>query len=309
MKIVLLTPGCFDRGGISRYTRYQILALFSSRQLDCQFFSILGPRFNPIEPNQSLPPVHCASDCVPTLFQKSLFILRFLFHIFKNKPQKVLLCHVNFLILAPIISFISKESTILLNIYGLEVWSSKRDRLKFFSRFLDYVISDCHNTLSYFSRHISNSIPSAVIWDCVDKKLFSAHGSDLIDIDRFGTYIATMGRLSQRASHKGYVRLIDTFEFLLSRFPHLHLVFIGDGDFLPCLQEIVKLKDLSRSIHFLGFLSDEQAGYCLSNARVFSLVSECGMNKGEGIPLTPLEALACGTPIVVGDEDGSSPAK
>ena len=29
---------------------------------------------------------------------------------------------------------------------------------------------------------------------------------------------------------------------------------------------------------------------------------------GEGIPLTPLEAMACGTPIIVGNQDGSREA-
>ena len=42
---------------------------------------------------------------------------------------------------------------------------------------------------------------------------------------------------------------------------------------------------------------------------VFSLVSEVGKGMGEGIPLTPLEAMACGTPIIVGDEDGSKQIK
>jgi phosphatidylinositol alpha-1,6-mannosyltransferase len=37
-------------------------------------------------------------------------------------------------------------------------------------------------------------------------------------------------------------------------------------------------------------------------------VSDRGKGRGEGIPLTPLEAMACGTPIIVGNQDGSQEA-
>ena len=40
-------------------------------------------------------------------------------------------------------------------------------------------------------------------------------------------------------------------------------------------------------------------------SRIFTLVSDRGKGRGEGIPLTPLEAMACGSPIIVGNQDGS----
>jgi phosphatidylinositol alpha-1,6-mannosyltransferase len=44
------------------------------------------------------------------------------------------------------------------------------------------------------------------------------------------------------------------------------------------------------------------------SAHLFSLVSDRGPGRGEGIPLTPLEAAACGVPILVGNQDGSQEA-
>jgi phosphatidylinositol alpha-1,6-mannosyltransferase len=43
-------------------------------------------------------------------------------------------------------------------------------------------------------------------------------------------------------------------------------------------------------------------------ADVFILISDRGKHRGEGVPLTPLEAASCGKPIIVGDEDGSQEA-
>jgi phosphatidylinositol alpha-1,6-mannosyltransferase len=44
VKVLYVTPGCFDKGGISRYSRYQITALREILGEDCvRVFSLLGP--------------------------------------------------------------------------------------------------------------------------------------------------------------------------------------------------------------------------------------------------------------------------
>jgi phosphatidylinositol alpha-1,6-mannosyltransferase len=43
-------------------------------------------------------------------------------------------------------------------------------------------------------------------------------------------------------------------------------------------------------------------------ASLFSLITERGIGQGEGLPLTPIEAMACGVPILVGNQDGSREA-
>ncbi len=41
------------------------------------------------------------------------------------------------------------------------------------------------------------------------------------------------------------------------------------------------------------------------SADAFYLVSEAGPRQGEGIPVTPIEAMACGVPVIAGNQDGS----
>ncbi len=53
---------------------------------------------------------------------------------------------------------------------------------------------------------------------------------------------------------------------------------------------------------------EEDMSKFYSAATIFSLVSDRGVGRGEGIPLTPLEAMACGTPIIAGNHDGSQEA-
>jgi phosphatidylinositol alpha-1,6-mannosyltransferase len=59
---------------------------------------------------------------------------------------------------------------------------------------------------------------------------------------------------------------------------------------------------------FTGFVHEQDLPDIYRSASVFSLVGDRGPGRGEGIPLTPLEAAACGVPILVGNQDGSREA-
>ena len=65
---------------------------------------------------------------------------------------------------------------------------------------------------------------------------------------------------------------------------------------------------LERKAIFLGSVPEAMLPDVYNLGDMFSLVSERGQGKGEGVPLTPLEAAACGKPIIVGNEDGSQEA-
>ena len=47
-------------------------------------------------------------------------------------------------------------------------------------------------------------------------------------------------------------------------------------------------------VTFKGLIPEEEKGRALASAHVFALLS-----ASEGLPVTPLEALACGTPVVL----------
>lgn len=299
-KIFYLTPGCFDRGGISRYCRYQLKALYKNKDNSLKVFSLYGRKFNF---GEDLPfNVLTSSEAKPSLLNKFIFINLFILKFIKDKPKVVFLCHINFLLLAPILRIIRRDIKIILNIYGLEVWSSNKFKIKFLSNFIDVIISDCDNTKKYFNNNITNKKYIKRIWDCADQNIFKPNSNKLIPFK--GKYIATFGRISYSAKHKGYINLLKVF----SRFKgqeHIKLIIIGDGDLKNDLEQFANKLGLKDQVIFTGYLKDEDICSVLTHARVFSLVSKSGHMAGEGIPLTPIESLACGTPILVGNTDGS----
>jgi phosphatidylinositol alpha-1,6-mannosyltransferase len=121
-------------------------------------------------------------------------------------------------------------------------------------------------------------------------------------------WILTLGRLSFAAAHKGYERLIEVFAEVAEKEEKSILVFAGKGDMVNHLKELASKFKVSNRVYFSGMVHEDDLPKFYWSAHVFSLVSDRGVGRGEGIPLTPLEAMACGTPIIVGNQDGSQEA-
>jgi glycosyltransferase involved in cell wall biosynthesis len=116
-----------------------------------------------------------------------------------------------------------------------------------------------------------------------------------VDVDRFtfsgsrgcGPVVA-VGRLSPE---KDIANLIRATEMAAKRIPSVRVEVAGNG---PCLEELKGLAaelGVGDRIKFLGEVHDVSS--LLSRARMFVLPS-----RSEGIPVTVLEAMACGLPVL-----------
>jgi len=272
--------------------------------------SLLGPDKFQIEEHFDVDYVGSPKNSV---WQQIKFSIHFIWMAIRLKPKYIIIAHVNFSGLAVLISKLIGAKSIL-NVYGLELWSGMSKDASFGLSKVDFIISDCHNTKEYLvQNNLRLEEDITVIWDCVDLEKFSPFKGDFsalkakYSIDDKGRFsILTLGRIAYEAKHKGYHRLLEVFEKLdHSKF---YLIIAGKGNMLKDLKEIVQSKGIESSVCFTGMIHEEDMANLYSFPTVFSLVSEVGIGMGEGIPLTPLEAMACGTPIIVGSQDGSREA-
>lgn len=107
-------------------------------------------------------------------------------------------------------------------------------------------------------------------------------------------FLLTVGTVQPR---KNYPRLIEAFAALVRGgvFPEGHLVIVGErGWKAEGTFEAIRRSGLADRIHWLGFVDDEDLPVLYSAATAFALVS-----RYEGFGLPALEAMACGTPVVV----------
>lgn len=104
-----------------------------------------------------------------------------------------------------------------------------------------------------------------------------------------GPFILSVGTVQPR---KNYARLIEAFRRL--NLPDLRLVIAGGKGWLddPLYAQVEAL-GLQERVRFIGFVADEDLPALYSAASVFAYPS---LYEGFGLP--PLEAMACGVPVV-----------
>lgn len=115
-----------------------------------------------------------------------------------------------------------------------------------------------------------------------------------------GRVILTVGRWLAKERYKGMDTLITALPRLMTRWPELQLVAVGEGDDRVWLEELAEKNGVHRHIHFLSGLSHEELAACYSAAEIFALPS-----RGEGFGLVYLEAMARGKPVIGGAHGGA----
>lgn len=123
-----------------------------------------------------------------------------------------------------------------------------------------------------------------------------------VDVERFypdparerGSHVVFIGRL---IANKGPDVAIDAFEMVLERSPGATMAMVGDGPMADGLRRQVDERGLGEAVTFLGLQQD--VSQILRRSDVFLRPSEV-----EGMPLTILEAMATGLPVVACDVGG-----
>jgi phosphatidylinositol alpha-1,6-mannosyltransferase len=313
MKILYLTPGCFDKGGISRYARFQIRAL---REIvgaaGLRVLSLLPPREgdfeDPIE-------VSWHSKGTSHLSRQAEFSFRALREAMLWRPDVIWSGHVHF---SPLTNGLAAlfRCVRVLNVYGLEVWTNLTPSRARGLEKSEWIVSDCHFTANYLrTAGLRREGPIEVVWDAVDVHRYRPDAPAGDVLRRYGipspaerVNVLTLGRMSRDADHKGYRRLLEAFSTAAMADDRVTLVFAGRGDLIPVLAERAKELALEGRVVFTGEVHEDDMPDVYRSASIFSLVSDRAPGRGEGVPVTPIEAAACGLPILVGNQDGSPEA-
>ncbi len=100
--------------------------------------------------------------------------------------------------------------------------------------------------------------------------------------------ILHIGRFMDVKNHSG---LIEAFEKFHARYPRSELQLVGNGELFETIKQLTYKKKLENAVHFLGQQSN--VFDFLHNADMFVLPS-----LYEGMPMTLIEAMGTGLPIV-----------
>ena len=151
--------------------------------------------------------------------------------------------------------------------------------------------------------HFLPRFPARVIPNGIDTQVFTpgdrGEARALLDL---GDFLPDGARLIGCGARlhpvKGHRYLLEALALLP---PDVHLALAGDGEEETRLRQQADSLGLTSRVRFIGRIDDMLAFY-----RALDLF--CLPSLKEGMPLSPLEAQACGIPVVVTDVGGSREA-
>ncbi len=115
-----------------------------------------------------------------------------------------------------------------------------------------------------------------------------------IGVPEDGFLLFSVGELNDNKNHRVIIKAMAELNN-----PDIHYAIAGVGDRHNYLLLLAKELNLSEKLHLLGFRKDiAELDYC---ADVF-----CFPSFREGLPVSPIEAMACGLPVICSDIRGNS---
>ncbi|WGV25464.1 glycosyltransferase [Halotia branconii] len=138
----------------------------------------------------------------------------------------------------------------------------------------------------------------------IDGEQFTPGSKQLELVEKYGLtgnkVLMTVARLWSGDIYKGVDVTIRALPQIAQIFPEVKYLVIGRGDDQPRLAQLAEDLGVSDRVVFAGFVPTEalMAHYHLADAYI--------MPSQEGFGIVYLEAMACGLPVLSGDDDGSA---
>ncbi|MEP0869397.1 glycosyltransferase [Trichocoleus desertorum AS-A10] len=191
-------------------------------------------------------------------------------------------------------------------LHGLEAWNVENAALKAVLQRADQVMAVSHYTRDRLLRE--QSLPSdhvTVLPNAFDASRFKIAPKPNYLLERYGLtpdqpVILTVSRLDQNTGYKGYNQIIQALVEIRHHIPNAHYVLAGKGNNVPYIEALVHQLNLQDCVTLTGFVPESELCDHYNLCDVFALPS-----RGEGFGIVYLEALACGKPVLAGNQDGA----
>ncbi|MGB3297151.1 MAG: glycosyltransferase [Phormidesmis sp.] len=225
-------------------------------------------------------------------------------HLIRTRPDHVFCGHINLAVMVSQLCRLLKIPFTVLT-YGKEVWYELPESEK---RALNSATSVW--TISRYSRdlaHAANQVPKAkfdMLPCVVDGSIFTPGPAPNELVERYqlqdARVLLTVARLWPGDIYKGVDVTIRALPAIAKAFANVKYVVIGRGDDQPRLAQLATDLGVAERVVFAGFVPDEALIDHYRLADVYVMPSK------EGFGIVYLEAMACGVPVIAGDDDGSA---
>ncbi|MEH2213396.1 glycosyltransferase family 4 protein [Nostoc sp.] len=308
-RLYLIFPNIFDfKGGIQVYSTFLLKALQDIYpEADYDVF-LKYDKYSLKQPDKlqflSSTRFHYFGD-LPKLLQQILFATKIIILAILQHPVIVISTHVNYAIVCYILKFFTGIPYWVVA-HGLEVWDIENKATKFALEKADKIISVSNYTRQRLLQYPNiDSEKIVILPNTFDASKFPINSKPTYLLKRYNLtdeqpVILTVTRLGSMAKYKGYDQILHALVKVRSHLPNVHFILAGKGDDIPRIKALVTNLNLQDCVTIAGFVPDKELCDHYNLCDVFALPS-----KGEGFGIVFLEALACGKPVLAGNQDGS----
>ncbi|MDZ8085117.1 MAG: glycosyltransferase family 4 protein [Nostoc sp. DedQUE12b] len=308
-RLYLIFPNIFDfKGGIQVYSKFLLKALQDIYpEADYDVF-LKYDKYGLKQPDKleflSSTRFHYFGD-LPKLLQPILFAAKIIILAILQHPVIVISTHVNYGIVCYILKFFTGTPYWVVA-HGLEVWDIENKATKFALEKADKIISVSNYTRQRLLQDPNiDSERIVILPNTFDASKFPINSKPTYLLKRYNLtdeqpVILTVTRLGSTAKYKGYDQILHALIKVRSHLPSVHFILAGKGDDIPRIKALVTNLNLQDCVTIAGFVPDKELCDHYNLCDVFALPS-----KGEGFGIVFLEALACGKPVLAGNQDGS----
>ncbi|MGV0104281.1 Glycosyltransferase [Nostoc sp. DSM 114160] len=308
-RLYLIFPNIFDfKGGIQVYSKFLLKALQDIYpEADYDVF-LKYDKYSLKQPDQlqflSSTTFHYFGD-LPKLLQPILFATKIIILAILHHPVIVISTHVNYAIVCYIVKFFTRTPYWVVA-HGLEVWDIENKATKFALQKADKIISVSNYTRQRLLQDPNiDSDKIVILPNTFDASKFPINSKPTYLLKRYNLtdeqpIILTVTRLGSMAKYKGYDQILYALVKVRSHLPNVHFILAGKGDDIPRIKTLVTNLNLQDCVTIAGFVPEQELCDHYNLCDVFALPS-----KGEGFGIVFLEALACGKPVLAGNQDGS----
>jgi glycosyltransferase involved in cell wall biosynthesis len=303
----LWIPNLFeDKGGIQVYSAYLLAAiqqLYHQSQLDV-FLKHDVP--SATRPNWQHPHTqYHYAGAIPLSLRTPFFAAQLISRGYHQRPNLVIATHLNFTTAAYQLKRLTGVPYWAIA-HGIDAWNITHSPLKMALRHADRILAVSHHTRDRLLQEQSlDPAKVGVLFNTFDADRFAITAKPIHLLKRHGLTVdqpimLTVCRLERAERYKGYDQILAALPAIRQVIPTIHYIIVGKGNDRDRVSQLIAQHQLQDCVTLAGFIPDAELCDYYNLCDVFAMPS-----KLEGFGIVYLEALACGKPVVGGNQDGA----
>lgn len=226
------------------------------------------------------------------------------------KSDLLILGHINLAIAGLIVKLIKPGCKVVIIAHGIEIWEKQSFIKKKCLQRADLILSVSNFTKNQLvlKNHI-DPLRIRIFPNTIDPffQVPVAFNKPEYLYQRYNIQpgqpiILTLSRLVSSEQYKGYDKVIESLPLILKTHPNAIYILAGKYDVVEKtrIEEVLHLHNVTDRVIMPGFINDNEVPDHYKLADVFIMPS-----RKEGFGIVFLEALACGIPVIGGNQDGT----